>query len=125
MKTATRLMPLGQRSYLREVVDEAETVIASEPLTRRQAADTGLPLPKAAPGREPRLSARRALLRLLVAHQNEVVTHADVEAELGRRVSRQCVWAAAGRIGADLPVVSVRGPGGGYSLVTEPREVAS
>ena len=42
-----------------------------------------------------RLSAKRALLRLLTRNPNRIVTHAEVEAEVGEAVSKGAVSQAA------------------------------
>ena len=60
------------------------------------------------------LTARRALLRLLTTHPNEVIGHALVCEELGHHVSHAAVHAAAKRLGRDMAIESVLGTGGGY-----------
>jgi hypothetical protein len=63
------------------------------------------------------LTTRRALLRLLDRRPNEVIGLADVCDELGRAVVRESVHKAATTLARDLPIESVRGPGGGYVLL--------
>lgn len=64
----------------------------------------------------PAMTARRALLRLLVRHPNQVIGHRDVVAEIGHEVGRCAVSNAARRLGRDIPIYSASGPGGGYLL---------
>ena len=68
--------------------------------------------------RTDRLTARRALLRLTDARPNELITYADVCAELGHEVSRSTVCLAAtsgpSALSRDLPIEGVVGTGGGY-----------
>ena len=60
------------------------------------------------------LTARRALLRLLTAHPNEVIGHRRVCDELGHHVSHAAVHAASKRLGRDMAIESLHGTGGGY-----------
>lgn len=69
----------------------------------------------AAPARS--LTTRRALLRLMDRRPNEVIGYPDVCEELGRRVVRESIHKAAVSLARDLPIESVRGPGGGYVLL--------
>lgn len=61
-----------------------------------------------------RLTTRRALLRLTERRPNEIVTTADVCAELGYEVGRGAIGNAAVRLRRDIAIEGVPGSGGGY-----------
>lgn len=60
------------------------------------------------------LTTRRALLRLTERRPNEIVTTADVCAELGYEVGRGAIGNAAVRLRRDIAIEGVPGSGGGY-----------
>jgi hypothetical protein len=97
-------------------VDTDEVLFAS-PV---KSAPQGCPIIPPPPGhadRIKRLSAKRALLRLLTRNPNTIVTHAEVEAEVGGPVSAGAVSNAATALRVDIAVRSKAGPGGGYVLL--------
>lgn len=60
------------------------------------------------------LTTRRALLRLTERRPNEVVTRADICAELGYEVSRGAIGNAAVHLRCDVAIEGVLGSVGGY-----------
>lgn len=75
-----------------------------------------VPPPAGHETRTARLTARRALLRLLTRYPNRIVTHAEVEAEVGEPVSHRALSNAATSLRADIAIRTKAGPGGGYVL---------
>jgi hypothetical protein len=60
------------------------------------------------------LTSRRALLRLTERRPNEVVTLADICAELGHGITQGALHNVASSLKRDLPIEGVPGHGGGY-----------
>jgi len=60
------------------------------------------------------LTTRRVLLRLTERRPNEIITTADVCAELGFEVGRGAINNAAVRLRRDIAIEGVPGSGGGY-----------
>ena len=63
------------------------------------------------------LTCRRALLRLFMRRPNQIITHADVCAELGHDVGRGGLNNAAAALRRDMPIEGVSRAGGGYVLL--------
>jgi DNA-binding IscR family transcriptional regulator len=63
------------------------------------------------------LRTYEALLRLVAANPNRLITRDEVLVELGREVSRNAISKAARRLARSMPIESVRGTAGGYMLL--------
>lgn len=74
-------------------------------------------LPTGPPARSESLTTRDVLLRLVFRRPNEIITTADVCAELGYEVGRGAIGNAVNRMRKNLPIEGVPGSGGGYVLL--------